>query len=326
MSESATEKAEQRRTGTRQMILENSESVKMYTGLNSKEVLLKFFNIITKKVQKINYWRGSKKAQNKKANPHPGGRSRATTWFDEYLLTLVYLREGLSMNILGSWFAVSLSNVSSIISTWVNLMFQILKKYLVWPSTEQVKSSLPSSYPAEYADTRVILDCAEFFLRKPKNCSSQAATYSQYKHHNTVKVLIGITPRGLITFVSKPYGGNASDRYIMENEFLDKIEPGNAVMVDRGFNVSDLLLQRGAKLHMPPFTRKGDGGKKFLNQEEILKTREIAALRIHVERAIERMKNFKILSQTMDLKISPNLYQILVIVSVFCNLNPPLLE
>lgn len=139
-------------------------------------------------------------------------------------------------------------------------------------------------------------------------------------------MLIGITPRGLITFLSKPYGGIASDRNIMENEFLDKIGPGDAVMVDRGFSVSELMVQRGAKLYMPPFTRKGDGGKKFLNQEEILKTREIAALRIHGERAIERMKNFKILSQTMDLNISPKLYQILVIVSVFCNLNPPLLK
>ncbi len=60
-------------------------------------------------------------------------------------------------------------------------------------------------------------------------------------------------------------------------------------MVDRGFNIGDLMLQRGAKLHMPPFTRKHDDKKKTLNQSEIVKTRNIASLRIHVERAIERM-------------------------------------
>ncbi len=77
-----------------------------------------------------------------------------------------------------------------------------------------------------------------------------------YQHHNTVKALVGITPTGLITFVSDVYGGNTSDRFITEHDFLHKVEPGDAIMVDRGFNIADLLLPRGAKVHMPPFTRK----------------------------------------------------------------------
>jgi len=98
-------------------------------------------------------------------------------------------------------------------------------------------------------------------------------------------------------------------------------------MVDRNFNIGDLLLQRGVKLHMPPFTRKKeDGTGKTLNQREILKTREIASLRIHVERAIGRMKNFKILTNTMHFNLWPLLYQILVIVAVFCNLLPSLVK
>lgn len=130
-----------------------------------------------------------------------------------------------------------------------------------------------------------------FFIDKPRNCTVQAMTYSLYKHHNTAKVLVGITPTGIITFISHPYGGNTSDRHIAEAELLDKIDPGNAVMVNRGFNIGDLLLQRGAKLHMPPLTKKkADGKGRTLNANEIVKTREIASLRVHVERAIERIK------------------------------------
>ncbi len=55
--------------------------------------------------------------------------------------------------------------------------------------------------------------------------------------------------------MSHPCGGNTSDRHIAEIEFIDNIEPGDAVMVDRGFNIGDLLLQCGAKLHMPPLSR-----------------------------------------------------------------------
>lgn len=108
---------------------------------------------------------------------------------------------------------------------------------------------------------------------------------------------------------------------------MDKVEPGDAIMVDRGFNVADLLLEKKAKLHMPPFTRKKDGSEqRILNQNEIEKTREIASLRIHVERAIERMKNYKLLSRTIDTRLWPLLDQITVIVAVMCNMEPPLLK
>ncbi len=139
--------------------------------------------------------------------------------------------------------------------------------------------------------------------------------------------MIGITPRGLITFVSQPYGRNTSDRHIVEKEILDKIEPGDAVMVDGGFNIGDLLLQRGAKLDIHPFTRKSEDGKgSGLNESKILETREIASLRIHVERAIQKMKTFRILTKKKGFHLSPLLYQILVVVAVFCNLQSPLLK
>ncbi len=136
---------------------------------------------------------------------------------------------------------------------------------------------------------------------------------------------MGITPTGVITFISLPYGGNTSDRHKAEVELLHKIEPGDAVMVDRWFNIGDLLLQRTAKLHMPPLTRKKeDGTGRALNAQERVITRVVASLRVHVERAIERMKNIKILSGQINHKLWPLLHQILVIVAVFCNFMPPL--
>lgn len=102
--------AECRRSTTRAMIMETDSSVKMYTGFKSKEVLVNLYEIVTKK---INYWRGTCST----GKPHPCGRTKVIDWFDEYLLTLVYTREGLSMNLLASWFSLSVSSVSSIIIT-----------------------------------------------------------------------------------------------------------------------------------------------------------------------------------------------------------------
>ena len=53
----------------------------------------------------------------------------------------------------------------------------------------------------------VIIDCFEVFIERPSNLLARAQTYSNYKSHNTVKVLIGITPQGTISFVSEAWVG-----------------------------------------------------------------------------------------------------------------------
>ena len=33
------------------------------------------------------------------------------------------------------------------------------------------------------------------------------STWSNYKHHNTVKIIFGITPQGTVSYVSEAWGG-----------------------------------------------------------------------------------------------------------------------
>ena len=55
-------------------------------------------------------------------------------------------------------------------------------------------------------------------------------------------------------------------------------------MADRVFDIEDLIL-RGVWLNIPPFLR----GKAQLSEQELVTTRWIASLSIHVERAIENI-------------------------------------
>ena len=71
---------------------------------------------------------------------------------------------------------------------------------------------------------------------------------------------------------------------------MDLLEPGDSVMADRGFDIEDDLILRGVHLNIPPFLR----GKEQFYEKELVLTRWIASLRIHVERAMERIKFFHI--------------------------------
>ncbi|KAH9384948.1 hypothetical protein HPB48_026979 [Haemaphysalis longicornis] len=72
------------------------------------------------------------------------------------------------------------------------------------------------------------------------------------------------------------------------------------VMADNGFRIEDLLEKNGTKLNLPPFL-KG----VTLSPEEVKSTKEIAALRIHVERRIQRIKVFDICDRPIPLPLAP---------------------
>ena len=78
---------------------------------------------------------------------------------------------------------------------------------------------------------------------------------------------------------------------------LDLLEPGDSVMADRGFTVADLLDAKGVNLNIPPMKVSTQ-----LSHSDLVTTRKIAALRIHVERAIGRVKKYKILNDIPNMK------------------------
>ena len=52
----------------------------------------------------------------------------------------------------------------------------------------------------------VIIDCFEFFCERPTKLKARPQTWSNYKQHNTVRFLIGISPQGVVSFVSRGWG------------------------------------------------------------------------------------------------------------------------
>lgn len=147
----------------------------------------------------------------------------------------------------------------------------------------------------------VIIDCFEVFVNRSSSMLPKALTFSHYKHHNTVKYLIGIAPQGVITFISEGWCGRASDKLITESSgLLENLLPGDSVLADRGFTIADSVGLHRAKLEIPVFTR----GKSQLSPSDVEATRKLANVRIHVERVIGLVRSkFTILQCTLPIEM-----------------------
>ena len=194
-----------------------------------------------------------------------------------------------------------------------------------WLSREALQRTMLFCFRAHYGLRVVaIIECFELFIEKPLNFLAKSCTWSQYKLYNTAKYLISITPQGVISFGSKGWGGRVSDKHITENSsFLKNILPGDVALADRGFNVTDCLGAMRASLYIPPFIK----GKEQLTAFEVEHSRNIANVRIYVERVIGCVRQrFSILSATGVLPKElcykkDGVVMLDAIVSVYCALN-----
>ncbi|XP_031557516.1 uncharacterized protein LOC116294123 [Actinia tenebrosa] len=183
-----------------------------------------------------------------------------------------------------------------------------------------VRRNMPAEFN-KYPTTRVVLDCTEVFIEKPSAMIAQSQTWSQYKHHNTWKLLVGVSPNGQVTFVSEAWGGKASDKQITkECGILNLVEAGDNLMVDRGFEIDD-IVPLGVKVNMPPFL----GSRSQMAASETEQTMRIASVRIHVERVIQRIKSFHILDGTLPNTMAPWINHIFSVCARLTNFWPPLL-
>lgn len=222
---------------------------------------------------------GNMKSHQRKRTKARGPRRKLTPE-DELLLTLIRLRLGLLHEDIAFRFGIAVSTVNDIVTTWIQFMYHQFSRLRssMFPSRKKIQKHLPKSF-RKFKNVRVILDATEFFTQAPRNYEQQGNLYSSYKNHCTCKVLVGITLSGAMKV-----------QYLTKTSILNKLNEGDLVMVDRGFNIRDLLLKKGADIVIPPFL----GDRANLTPQEEAQTRTIAKIRIHVEyRKNEKIQNFE---------------------------------
>jgi hypothetical protein len=163
------------------VIKDDDQKTKFCTGLENYKLFLCLFRLLQPLVK-------------------PDRRSML---IDEFFLVLMKLRLGVPNNDLAYRINVSEPYVSAFFHKWLKVMATELRHLIAWPNDFKIRQNMPNCFRKHFMSTKCIIDCFEIFIERHTFFQACAATYSNYKKHNTVKVLIAVAPSGSICFISK---------------------------------------------------------------------------------------------------------------------------
>ncbi len=228
---------------------------------------------------------------------------------EQFLFTLVRLRRNTSIIMLTDLFGISSGTGSKIFISWVLFLSKELKFLLPFSTLNDLKGIKRPQALMNIANLRAIIDCTEFYIQQPSRPSSQRFTY---------KLLVSISPIMHFNFVSALYTGSISDKEIVRaSGFLDRLEADDVVMADKGFNIQDLLALHEVRLLAPPLLRKNN-----VCVTTSTATRRVAAVRVHVERMIRKLKGFTILKGHLPLTMKPYISCLVTVCAALVKLQP----
>lgn len=290
----------------------NDKKTRFFTGFPNWKLLCRFFDLVK--------------------NFIPTHFNCKLSQFQMIVLTLMKLRLNANFTDLGYRFQIAGNTASKTFHRCVYILFRKFKnsKIIYWPEKKNLIFSTPSYFRSTFKDTvTVIVDCFEIFTQTPSMFRAAAQLFSHYKHHATIKLLIGISMSGAIIFISKAFGGRTSDKEATKKSgLLDHLKEGDCVLADKGFLIRDEVNAKKADLKLPCFVNKGNQ----LHPTELENSRKNSSLRIHVERVINILrKKFNICSDIAKISalskrndiFEADLYDMIIFLcSCFVNMCP----
>jgi hypothetical protein len=148
---------------------------------------------------------------------------------------MIKLKQNQTFHALGNLFSIHRTTAKEIFVEVLDAMYSSTKDLLFWPSRNTVQERMPASFKTDFPNCRCIIDATEVKIEKPSRVDQEILTYSNYKGTFTMKFLVAIAPHGEIIFVSRGYGGRATDAQITTScGLLNLLEPGDVILADKG--------------------------------------------------------------------------------------------
>ena len=154
-------------------IYKNRQKVNFYTGLSSIKLFEAVYNLLSSYISRLLYWRDTKRILSSKVRPRTFIQSsqKKLTSKNEFLR--------LHLELLNEDFADRFGTIcSNIFKTWIRFLAQTLGKLVAWLPKENIMENKPKVFrKAGHSRLRVIIDCSEVFIERPKSLTVQAATW-----------------------------------------------------------------------------------------------------------------------------------------------------
>ena len=230
-------------------------------------------------------------------NDSRAATERTFSYETQYLITMMICRHGLDFKFVGYLTNFCNVTIGRIFNGWVIFLATLFNQLDTRADQKYLQQKMPQIFTKTgHGSTDLVIDATEFRFDKASNFDMSALMFSHYKNTTTGKALIGISPHGMGLVFSEVYPGSISDTEITEKtNILDFVTEDHEVMSDKGFSIQDICAIKGVSLNRPKQKDSESGG---FPQQEIHRNFDITSCRIHVERFIGRVRNWRILNTT----------------------------
>ncbi len=224
--------------------------------------------------------RAAQAAQPDRQRAPGGGRERRLKPYQEVLMTLLYLRHNVSQAVVGEMFGVSADTSENTFHEVVFVLRDVCPAER-WEAEKRWRKGEPTWTPE--AVDRALIDSFESPVRRPSVNERQKRVYSGKKKRHTLKTQVVTDAQGEILDLDAGHRGPAADKKIYEQSGVDMQYPNATKQGDSGY-------QGTAGVEVPH--KKPKGGE--LTEAQKADNHQKAAVRVHVEHGIRRIKGWRI--------------------------------
>lgn len=305
--------------------MQNVEAMEAFDGLVDAYCVLK-----GKSVNRLLLYRGPDTVISQtedlfdEFSPH---KVQALQGIEQMFFALFVLRTGTDLTLADAQFGICDATSTRYFITWLDVLARVLMLEMPYPNQELMRATVPQEYYDAFGPAAgrlcVVWDATNTDLEAPSDPDVNHATYSQYYGDNVTKSLIGTSCTGAIILASLALPGCIGDplQTKVSPLALGMMEKGDDAMADKGFTVHDTLFELGSGTHMPP---KHHGGIFKFRPELGELSVKIANKRIHVERAMKRIKAYSFLKRVVAVTMWDLVSHAVFVVFMLSNLQPPL--
>ena len=321
-----------------------------YAFFDTPEEFEEFFELATLfcPVDKIQYWRGEgcPGLARDSSDRKNCGRKMALSPIDQLLFTFIQARAVPHNNTCCDLFDISEGTGTCYFTTWIRLLEELLLH--ICPVDKELHATLAAGIPAPFSElfgsreVLQILDCLHWDVDAASDEYARKVLFNAYWGGCVGKALIPLSCLGGYLPCSPVYPGKITDPQIVEAwletvfgpkpETVGKFSAAEfaeqGVLFANTYGLADKgwvdsirpLLERGFMFITPD--KKRTGSDQFTEDDSVWNA-DVAHLRIHVERAIKHIREWRILNTRMPLLRKDLMSSILMVINLLQNFRPP---